>query len=736
MPEVILLRFYRYLHSIASFSARHRSFAAFVMVVMGVVTLDLVFHSLLFEHYIQLSHDLLGWDLLHPENTDMDFAPEVWLALLSMVLGTLIIVISIASQSIPKLIDLYMQDWTSLFYVWFLIVSGSHAAFIKLYGEIGVDRIASRVLNIQLLLTLSIVLAFPYIFYILKYTKPSNVINKIYRNNLSKIYALVRSRTRLLLNIDSIVEEYQVILFESLNQLDDLLEYVSFKEPKADIIHNMSSSIQEYIRLKKRINPLFFKVSPKVRSDISFKTMIGLFSEMEKTRTFYEQKCLRLLGNVYIKLLENGQFDLASLTAAEMNTIAQVSIEAGDDDMVDVLIIRFNTLLRFAIKHGVKNNEPRNLYNAAFHYGNFVENMVKHRKTDHVKKSFFYLRIYGTEVFKHGHTSKAMYFIVDVFAAEMKRILQQVYYQNWELEIQNGLLTEMLQVDSPPDIDREELDRGMLINNGVRVLQMGLALFYMRENMRDFVLRIAHDILDDFMVLGEETFRKVVEGTCFRLKISGPTFWEDTDRGNLNIYFTSDQDYIESFKELIYHEMDKALFKHLNTRFSLNETEYTLLGEMANIAPQLALSNIAENVQVFEKRILALSNHNQERLNLLLSLRRKFNFHSNNPELRLTSSRQLAVSLVMEAILPRKGKSPITTRAVINANYLNFFYVKMTPVPEEFEAFQGNEFFTFRFTPPLQKYTYQLETSLAGQRLQNGLFKFHQVDNVTVIAEK
>ena len=35
-----------------------------------------------------------------------------------------------------------------------------------------------------------------------------------------------------------------------------------------------------------------------------------------------------------------------------------------------------------------------------------------------------------------------------------------------------------------------------------------------------------------------------------RLKFSGPTFWEDTDRGNLNIYYTQHQNEINKFQEI------------------------------------------------------------------------------------------------------------------------------------------------------------------------------------------
>ena len=36
-------------------------------------------------------------------------------------------------------------------------------------------------------------------------------------------------------------------------------------------------------------------------------------------------------------------------------------------------------------------------------------------------------------------------------------------------------------------------------------------------------------------------------------------FWEDTDRGNLNIYFAPEKDQIDPFKELLFGLMDKRL---------------------------------------------------------------------------------------------------------------------------------------------------------------------------------
>ncbi len=279
-----------FLYRLIAYADRRRTVVAFVIILLLVWFSDLLFNNFLFVPYAELVESLSGVQPGGFAELDVGFAPEVWQALLGMVLGTLILVISIASQSIPKLIDFYMRDIRSLLYIWLLIISGGHALIIKIYGEIGLIREPSRIFNTHFLLTFCSVFAFPYVFYILRYTKPTNIINLIYKNNMEQITALTSPRNLALAHIPKIVEHQQYTIFEALNQLDDILEFSSFKELKADIIHDMSLTVQNYMRLKQDISPDFFKVSPRVRSDISFKTMVGQFGEMERSQSFYEQK--------------------------------------------------------------------------------------------------------------------------------------------------------------------------------------------------------------------------------------------------------------------------------------------------------------------------------------------------------------------------------------------------------------------------------------------------------------
>ena len=723
-----------FLYRLIAYADARRSISSFLFILFVVVISDIIFNIYLFVPYTELIESISGVNPGGFEELDVGFAPEVWQALLGMILGTLILVISIASQSIPKLIDIYMKNVPSLLYIWFLIISGGHALIIKIYGEIGLVREPSRIFNTHFLLTTCSIIAFPYVFYILRQTKPTNIINRIYNTNMDQITALTSKRNRALAHIPDVVEHQQYTIFEALNQLDDILEFSSFKELKADIVHDMSMTLQNYIRLKKNIAPAFFNVSPKVRTDISFKTMVGQFGEMERNQSFYEQKCFRLLGNVYIRLLEHGEFDLSSMVAGEMETLGLTAIEEDNTELVDIIIIRFNTLLRFAIKHGVRNNEPRNLYNLGFYYGNFIKHLVEHKKIDHVKRCFMYLRIYGVEIFKHGSNSPAMYFIVDVIATEMKKVLEQIYHDGWDVEIQNGMLGEMLQVDSPPDFNKEDMARGVLINNGVRVLQFGLALFYQREGMNDFVERIAKDVLDDLEVLGEATFSQVIEMTSNRLLFSGPTFWEDTDRGNLNIYYTSDQDQIDSFKQRLYEFAQTQLKKTTTEKYRLTHAEMELLWEMSRMTKIKEVEQISTNAANFELILGELQHIDEVRLGALVCLREKLKFNSENPKLIITTSRQVAVGTLLKIKGNISGKKkPQEIEATVQLNTPNFIFVK-TSTAADSKMFDNFSSLAVSFRPLRQKMVYQFEADPQGAGA-NGLQRIEHADTVKIIEE-
>ena len=537
---------------------KNRSLASLIIVFFIIIGSDFLFHQFYpqvistLEYFFDLGKDTHS-------AVDLTFAPEIWGGVLATVLGTLIIVIAIAAESTPKLMDLFVRDWVSLIFIWFLILASIHSTIIMYYFE-PMERLSSVMLNTYIYLPLSSMLSLPYIFYILLYSKTDNVIKKLYSLNIDDIKRLKNKPIHLAMNDVKVIEHYQYQLMSTIDQFDDLLEYISFKEAQTEIIRSVGDTVKEYMRNKTSYDLRFFSATGTIRNNPTFRTYIEhQYKDIEDRKTFYEVKAFKMMGNAYIRKMENGEYELASLIANEISSVGILALELEQDDLIIDINIRFNTFMRFAIKHTVRNNEPRNLYNLAFHYSTLLQGYVDYNKIDLLKQGYFYFKFYSNEIYKQAANNPSLYFIVDVLTTELKKISILISEKEWDIELQEHLLKEILQLDNPPDYPKDDLDQS--VNNGVRVLQIGLALHYIKIENFDFAETIVSDVLDDLAFFDNQTYLNLMEGLYNRIKFSGPTFWEDTDRGNTNIYFSPDSDKIDDFKKILSKQMKKRLEK-------------------------------------------------------------------------------------------------------------------------------------------------------------------------------
>ena len=553
-------KFYSLLVKLNSLQFKYRTILSFVLVLVVICLSDILF-NIYFPSIVNILDVQFNITMTDHQNVPLDWAPEIWGGVLAMVLGTLIIVIAIAAESSPKLMDLFVKDWLSLNYVWFLIIASLHAILIMFYIE-PLDRYSSVVLNSYVYLLLASIFTLPYIFYILLYSKTSNVVSTISRIIQEYIFNMEKPIINMAMNDSSdVIAEYQKEIMGSLDQLDDLLSFTEFKETQTDIIREISTVIQLYIREKAKFNDKFFMLTPTIRDNATFRTYTDMqYQEMAESKTFYEVKTFRLLGSAYIKMITNDRFDIASLIPAEMVDIGKTCLNAKDDTILGHVNIRFNTLFRMAIKHAYKNNEPRNLYNLSFHYSNMIQEYIKADRVDMAKYCYDKFKFYANDIYKNAEMNPGLYFVVDTLTFELRKCQVLIHEKGWSDDDQMDLLKLILQLDKPPGYSKDEVDKGILGgNNGTRRIQIGLALFYLSVEKKEYATAIAEDYLDDLAYFDEKTFKSNANTQCFLLSIFGPQFWEDTDRGTLNIYFAPEKDQLEPFKELLFGLMDKRL---------------------------------------------------------------------------------------------------------------------------------------------------------------------------------
>ena len=524
----------------------------------GIILSDMLFHYFYIDIVSQIEI-LFGIEQDTHDAVDLTFAPEIWGGVLATVLGTLIIVIAIAAESTPKLMDLFVKDWVSLLFIWFLILASIHSTIIMYYFG-PMERLSSVLLNTYVYLPLSSMLSLPYIFYILLYSKTDNVIKKLYSLNIDDINRLKNKSIHIAMSDSKVVEHYQYQLMSTIDQFDDLLEYISFKEAQTEIVRSVGDTVRAYMKNKDSIDNKFYVATDTIRNNPTFRTYVDhQYKDLEERTTFYEVKSFKMMGNAYIRKMENGEYELASLIASEISSIGLLALKLNQESLITDINIRFNTFMRFAIKHAVRNNEPRNLYNLAFHYSALLKGYVDYEKTDLLKQSYFYFKFYSNEIYKQAANNPSLYFIVDVLTTELKKISIHISENNWDLELQEHLLKEILQLDNPPDYPKDNLDQS--VNNGVRVLQIGLALHYIKIENLHFAETIVSDVLDDLAYFDNQTYLNLMEGLYNRIRFSGPTFWEDTDRGNTNIYYSPDSDKIDDFKKILSKQMKDRLAK-------------------------------------------------------------------------------------------------------------------------------------------------------------------------------
>lgn len=518
----------------------HRFIASFLSMALAILALDMLVNMMFQSEFFQAIYNSA------PLLKDISFAPEVWLGVVGLVLGTLIIIITIASQMIPRLIDLYMNDMPSLYFGWLIILSALHTILI-----VENTRPASSFLNVYVLLPISLIFVFSYVYYILRQTKPSAIIRNLYKNTRIVIKDLTKPGLKKYVTDKRNAEGFQIALLTSMNQLDNIFHSVNFKEYQAQTVRVTSQLVRDFIEVKKNIPTAFFEMTETIEQDTSFQTLSGQYKEIQDNRTFFEVKCFRILGDAYFKFLNINSFDLASLCGSELVKIGKKVCETNDDNLISLVLVRFNTMMRFAIKDGSSKNDPRNLYTLAYHYGKFIEQLIVAGKVAAVKQAVWYLQWYSSQVYLQSQVQKNLMFISAVLTSEMKNLLMLVYNLEWDIETQISLVSGFLKMDNPASGNANNTE---IILTQVLQIQVSLCLFYLEANTENSLLLsslIIEDICKDLKNYPKNQSDKMLKDLLFQFKIHGPMFWEDTERGTSNIFYSPHTSQLSTFEEKI-----------------------------------------------------------------------------------------------------------------------------------------------------------------------------------------
>jgi hypothetical protein len=480
--------------------------------------------------------DLLGIPALD-HATLINYAPEVWISLLALVFGTLIIVVSIASENTPRLIDLFIGEPKGRLYIWLIMFSCLENIYLQLFSTEASMFMSNMIfINSYVLLPSFVLLAIPYTFYILENTKTSKVIERIHNENV-----------RVILSPPSPGEEadgMKRILFETINQMQDLLQYTQFREPKGDVIHKMGKSLRLYLKKKKTYPESYFKLTIDLKEDISFRSLSSKYSQIEVEKTFYEHKVFRVLGITYLHLIQSSHYDLASLCGSELQETGKVAIQLEDRPVVDAVIHHFNTFLRFGINQGHKSKEIRNVYNTLFHYSELVKVFAARRDEQRLLQCSKHFVFYANEIAGLAHAEPLFVFLIEAFSWELKKILVAVYEEGFPRPFQRTLLDLFRHVRR-----RKGLPPQFSSHGNERLIQIALGLYYFSRGDLEFTEFVVSGIRESLSDLPPSDGRELVLGECDLLAEQREQFWEETDQGNRNIFFSNDTRHLKEFRQ-------------------------------------------------------------------------------------------------------------------------------------------------------------------------------------------
>lgn len=482
----------------------------------------------------------------------VEHSVEVWLGLLTLVLGTLIIVISIASQNTPKLIDFYVSDWISLFFTWSLVINAVLTLLVLGYGKSDTSAFSYSTFEVFLvgvMLPLHYLLSLPYILYILKFSKTENQVKRIYYRVQYLLHELNMQYQYNIEPKNKWIDLYQIQLINYINQMDELLDFIKLKESRDVIIRTLGNLLVKYQIQKSQIPMVYFTMGESLKKDATMVTLFSEFADINKNRIFLEQKIYRIIGNAYWRLIQEEEFELANRCTTIVADTGIEAVQHQNWSVVELSLIRFNNFTRFGLKHAIKLSERRHLYNSSFQYGRLIAKIIESENFKAVEDSIFYLKKYAQEIYKASLQDSHLSLLTDIYAQEINLILFGSYHRNAPRSTIMACIDALYAIEHSRDTIRRDIDPLWIKTNNTLDVQINALLFLLAHNESDYFEALMRVFLSDLQHVGIDIFNEMVDTVINKVRESTQMYWEDSDRGRTNIFYSEHKDQLPYFLE-------------------------------------------------------------------------------------------------------------------------------------------------------------------------------------------
>ncbi len=487
--------------------------------------------------FTQLIESLVHQDVEQARNT-LGGLGEVMAAVLGLALTVSSIIVQLAATRFtPHITVLFFRARTNVLIIGFFVISAVFVVWVNFAVSDYVPRWG--VMFSMILMTMSLVLLFPYFSYVFDFLDPEKIVGRISADGLR---ACTPTKGKAGLNLD--LRKQQTI--EAVEHLANISLNAMQQKDK-----NIASSAADYlgrfaivyIETKAGMRKGWMEIPEWIRQSPDFVSLSNeAIGDLVSRRTWLEWKIMRQYQMLFNEGLTNIK-DVCYLIAIDTRRLGQKASEASDMPALDLAIKFFNTYMRSTINA----QDIRTAYNILHQYRQLAEVMLDRaayyrsqqrelaekdadaahsskaiellkKKEDELERRVVqiagHMRYYGGITFARG-----MAFITGVVAFDMGSMCETAFELG--AKCHDELLAVFLRVDDAAN-DAMIKEKNVRF---VRVAQVKLATAYLNAGAEYLAFQIAEDL--------KEEPEKLLRSVWQELRnTKDREFWEVQDRGS------------------------------------------------------------------------------------------------------------------------------------------------------------------------------------------------------------
>jgi hypothetical protein len=431
-------------------------------------------------------------------------AAEVVAAVLAIATTVVAIVVELAANRYShEITRIFLREPMNFLVLGLFVLTTLQCVWIgAVLSESGADAVlpqAGFALTLGMV-TLSLLLLVPYIYFVFTFLSPISVIERICRDAYRMVISVGAKN----------VAYHQKRVEESIDQLQDVARSAIEQGDRGiamAAVDALSGFISDYLRVRSQLPAGWFNVTDSVAADPDF---IALAPEtMDEVRTqgiWLERKVFRrflsLVGQSAIRAR-----DVANLVGINTQRIAS-EFGADNANLLELCLRGFNSYLRVTISAG----DARTAYFMMNQYRMLAVEMLRNGKADVAMQIAGHIKEYGVI----GHEQGLSFLLVSA-SYDVKELFETAYLE--ESEAADDMLDCLLQLDMEI---KEESEQDSLL--GVRRSQIQVATLLLQHGDEERVQRVIDD-------LKGERFSRLERLRLMLETDDRPQFWELMDRG-------------------------------------------------------------------------------------------------------------------------------------------------------------------------------------------------------------